>query len=302
MAFGRQKVQKQPPQAQYMCGAPFALFLGQLQGRGQSDNEGHGFCAGPPAVLLMTAEQLRPATTAATKEQPAHALRAMKLVGAEGERGNAQVVKANADSSHCLHRVAMERASGTGLGQFGDGLDGPGFVVGEHHADEPRLRAPPLRQRIQNDDAGRVHGQPGYGKAVLFENAHRLGHRRMLDGADQERRRRRASQPENSQIVGFGASAGKDDLVRKRIQDGGDALAGFFQRLAGAAAGRVGAGRVAVMVREKRPHGFPYSRQDWGGRVVVQVDRIHGTASRGSRGRKAAAGVPWHSSVPGEPS
>src|SRR5262249_39171805 len=64
-----------------------------------------------------------------------------------------------------------------------------------------------------------------------------------------------------------------------------------FEGLPGAAAGPVGTGWIAVMLREKRMHRFPYGREKGCGCVVVEIDRSHRqeqnqkSGSAGRRGR-----------------
>ena len=84
---------------------------------------------------------------------------------------------------------------------------------------------------------------------------------------------------EEGEIVGFGAAAGEDDAVGVAA-DGlcadqlADALTGFFEPVAGAAAIFVLAGGVQVRGGVALAHGLDDFRQNRGRGVVVEVNRF----------------------------
>jgi len=80
------------------------------------------------------------------------------------------------------------------------------------------------------------------------------------------------------QVVGFGATAGKNDLVAVASYQCTDLAARILNRFGGGSAERVAARRVAVMVGEKRCHCFNNARCDRRGGVEVEVNFLHGRA------------------------
>src|SRR5439155_1269371 len=81
-------------------------------------------------------------------------------------------------------------------------------------------------------------------------------------------------------------AAGEDDLVGMSVEDGGGTFAGVLEGTARTPARRVSAGGIAEDVGEERPHGFPHGRQEGGGRVVVEIDRVHERPRRKVSGRR----------------
>jgi uncharacterized protein (TIGR02271 family) len=190
--------------------------------------------------------------------------------------------------AHRLHRIAVK---GDRAGKIGYRLDGSGFVVRQHHRYQPRLRPQQGGQCLGPDDAGAVHRQIIDAEADFFQTAQRLGNGRMFDGTGGDVAGRVAGEAEDGEVVRLGAAAGEDHLIGAGAEEGGDALAGVLQRLAGAAAGAVGTGRVAVQVDEVRLHRVPDGGQRRRGGVVVEVDEVHNTFYH--RADQAAGGTPF---------
>ena len=80
------------------------------------------------------------------------------------------------------------------------------------------------------------------------------------------------------EVVGFGAAAGEDDLVRLRAEYFGDGAAGGVEALAGFAGLGVDAAGVAPGAGEVGQHGVDDARIDGRGGGVIEVDAaaVHG--------------------------
>src|SRR5438552_2755912 len=64
----------------------------------------------------------------------------VELVGAEAQAAYTQVVEMYRNLPHCLHGVAVKmRPSLDMVHQGADGLNRPGFMVGQHNAHKPRF-------------------------------------------------------------------------------------------------------------------------------------------------------------------
>ncbi len=81
-------------------------------------------------------------------------------------------------------------------------------------------------------------------------------------------------------VVGFGATAGKDDFLGSGADQGGDLFAGRFDGGAGFLAGRVDRGSVGEFRGEIGQHGVKHSRLDGGGGVEIEVDAVHKATHR----------------------
>ena len=109
-----------------------------------------------------------------------------------------------------LHRVAMEEGA-MGMrerGDFGDRLNDPGLVVGEHDRHDRRARVGgelPVEPG-QIDDPLAVDRDP-------FGARHGPQHRAVLDRGDEDAL---APGAEQRQMVGFGAAADEDDPLGRR--------------------------------------------------------------------------------------
>ncbi len=85
----------------------------------------------------------------------------------------------------------------------------------------------------------------------------------------------RADQAENSEIVGFGATCGEDDVAWLRSEKRGNLGTGVFHGAAAALAVGMNRAGVAEFSGEKRQHRREDRRIYGGGRIVVKVDVRH---------------------------
>ena len=81
----------------------------------------------------------------------------------------------------------------------------------------------------------------------------------------------------DGEIVALGAAGGEVDLVWLGAEQSRHGTAGFFQFLAGVAAGGMDGGRVAVYLGIAGQHGLQRLFANGGSRGVVQIDAVHFT-------------------------
>ena len=106
----------------------------------------------------------------------------------------------------------------------------------------------------------------------MFE---RLQDRVMLGaGADQMTAASgvRASESEHRQIIRFGSAAGKNEFVRFRAEQIGEAIARVVHAGARFPSGRMNARRISVMPCEEWLHCFTRGRAKRRGRVIIEID------------------------------
>jgi hypothetical protein len=163
------------------------------------------------------------------------------------------------------------------LGEFTDGLDGAGFVVGVHD----RYQRCPLGDRgfqfggidqavlVDRKFSDPESVQPPHGVAG-GEHGGMFGD--LCDDvvAAVPPGERSAA---NGKRVAVRASSGEHDLVRCAAQEVGDRSSGVGDGVVGAAAVVVAAGRITEVVSQKRYAGVYHLRFDRGRGVVVKVDR-----------------------------
>ena len=107
------------------------------------------------------------------------------------------------------------------LGQLAHGLDDAGLVVGEHHADQLRVRPERGFERGDLDQALRRAGQEGDLDAALGQLLGRVQHGVVLDGrGDQVVAGREHA--EERHVVALRAAGGEDDLGGAAVQQRGD--------------------------------------------------------------------------------
>ena len=121
--------------------------VGEFGGFAEGYDAGDVFGAGAALALVGAAVEERGEADVAADEEDAGALRGVHLVAGDGEqvdvleRGLGAEVEGELAGG--LDGVGVEESAG-GVGdggEFGDGLDDAGLVVGEHDGDEPRVGA-----------------------------------------------------------------------------------------------------------------------------------------------------------------
>src|ERR1017187_5914151 len=133
--------------------ASIARSAPQLRRLAQTNNARHIFrtCALPPFVAAAHHHRLnrRPAPHI----HCAHTLRPMHLVTADRTKVATETSYVKLHLDRALHCIDMEKRAGLGsnLPNLFDRRHHPGRVVGQHHADQPRLR-PDRPQNIHRVD------------------------------------------------------------------------------------------------------------------------------------------------------
>jgi hypothetical protein len=93
-------------------GQAFVAFArGMFERASEADGEGDRLGAGSPSVLLMSAPHPRRQRDAAPHQQRPDAFGAMKLVRADAERIDAEIVEVDGDLAGRLHRIAVEASA-----------------------------------------------------------------------------------------------------------------------------------------------------------------------------------------------
>ena len=126
-----------------------------------------------------------------------------------------------------LHGVGVHERPGSALvHERHDGLEGlahAGLVVDEHHRDEAHLLVEHVGERVEVDDATTVDGDdPPSGRQA------RLEHRRVLDGAAQDRPGAGRG-AEDGEVVGLGAAAREHDVSGARTEQNRELLPGVVE-------------------------------------------------------------------------
>ena len=81
-------------------------------------------------------------------------------------------------------------------------------------------------------------------------------------------------------VVGFRATAGKNDFLGARANQRGDLFACRFHRGARLLSKSVNRGGIAELARQIGQHRIEHFRLDSRGGIVIQIDAIHGCAIR----------------------
>src|SRR5258708_29263200 len=92
---------------------------------------------------------------------------------------------------------------------------------------------------------------------------------------------------DQGQVVRLGSPAGEEDFLGMGIEQGGHAIPGVLERFAGAAAGLMGAGGIAVDLGRKWAHRLPYRWKQRRGGVVVEVNAVHRKQTTAALDRKS---------------
>src|ERR1700682_5647307 len=106
----------------------------------------------------------------------------------------------------------------------------------------------------------------------------------MLDARSDDvsfgwRRSSGCNYPEDGMVIGFGASASKDDFLSARADQRRDLLASSLHRGASRLPKSMDGGAVAVFRGEVWKHCLEHFGRDARRGIVIQVDAVHGSAS-----------------------
>ena len=250
---------------------------GDLGGLAESDDGWNSFRSGAAAALVASAHHERIERRALADVHGADALGRVHLVAADGQHMAANLSDVDRNLASALHRVDMEKDPGLrgNAADLFDRLDDARLVVGQHHADQPRLRANGAENLHGVDQAVGARIDLGRGNAVVGQPVGCGKHRRMLDRSGNQVVAG-VQQAKKGSIVAFGAARGEDDLSRVAAEKLGQGLAGLVHGSAGALALLVDRGGVAVVLHPVRAHGLHHLRQQGCGGIGVHIDSAHG--------------------------
>ena len=138
-------------------------------------------------------------------------------MGTEAEQVNAQGIRVQRQrpeglSSIAVQGDAMGLAEGT---QLLERLEHADFVVGRHHAHQPRFRGDCRLQLFWGDQSIGAWGQQGDAEAFPLQLLERIEHGVVFGGhADQMASPQGAGMAQQRQVVGFGGSTGEHQPFR----------------------------------------------------------------------------------------
>ena len=153
-------------------------------------------------------------------------------------------------------------------------LEDAGFIVGHHNGDEPGIRTQRPADIVGINLSTAVHRNISDFTSHLFQVLAGIQHGVMFDG-----RRNNvvagAGESEDSQVVAFGATAGKHDLGRTTSYKRRQRLAGSLNGCTRVLSMMVDGGRVAEVLTEVGTHGVEDLGEDGRGGVIVEVNPAH---------------------------
>ncbi len=213
-------------------------------------------------------------------EERSHALGAIELVRGQRQQVDVHLADVHRHVADGLHRVRVEddlslAADGADLP---DGLNSPDLVVRVHDRDEDR----PVRDGgpdiVGIDEAGAVHRNGSHFQPMPLQELGRVENRVVLDGGGDDVAAlllEGDADADEGLIVGLGATAGEDDLLRIGPEQVCDVAAGRLHPLGRLPAGGVQARRIAPLLLVVGQHGLNDLGPRGRGRGVVEVDSFH---------------------------
>jgi len=234
--------------------------------------------------VVATIEKLLQARAAANVER-ADSFGAVEFVRGSGKKIDAESFYVEGNFSGGLYSVGVEIdvALCGELSNFGERLHGAEFVVGVHDGDERGVRTKGFFDLVDGDDALGIYGEVGDGDAVFFKGLAGVEDGFVFDvGCDDVLgcAGSGTNDSEDGVIVGLGATAGEDDLLRAGAEKSSDLIAGGFDGGAGTLANGVNGGGVAEFGGEIGKHRVEDGGLDGGGGVEIEIDAVHGASSR----------------------
>ena len=249
----------------------------------ETDNAGNIFRAGAEAALMMAAEEKLAKTCAALDEERANSFRGVQLVAGEGKQVQLEGPYVDRKFADRLHGVGVEEQVGFGgdAPDFCEGLNGAELVVRVHDGDQHRVGPNGPAKFVQIDQAINRDGKIGDGDALFFESLAGVEDGFVFDGRGNNVLRRRGcggDDTEDGLVVGLGASAGKDNLLRAGVEERRNLIARVFDGRPGALAEGVDRRGVAKIGGEEGKHSVEDGRIDGGRSVVIKVNVVQEAA------------------------
>ena len=199
-------------------------------------------------------------------------------------KGDARSTKIEGKLGGGLDGVGVEAYGGVvgpgDAGELADGLDGSGFVVGEHDGDELGLgtecgtegvgidQTVGCGREIGDVDAAAMQGLGGVEDGVVLDfGGDEVSWLALVDEGLED--------AGEGEVVALGAAGGEDDLLGGAVEEAGDGGTGVLDGGAGALAGLVRGAGVAEGLDPEGTHGVDDLGEERGGGVGVEVDAVH---------------------------
>jgi len=175
-----------------------------------------------------------------------------------------------------LNGVSMEERSSRvcDTGEFCDGLNDAGLVIGEHDAHELRVGTNSGFESGGLDETLGRAGEEGNFDVSCRERFGGVKNGVMLDGCGDEMRAF-GHGAEECEVIAFGATGGEDDLGSAATEEAGDRFARMVYGGAGILALLMDRTGIAEVLDPEGAHGLEYFGQKRGGGVRVHVDMAH---------------------------
>ena len=154
-------------------------------------------------------------------------------------------------------------------------LDGTHLIVGQHHRDQDGVGSERGREVLAPHPPGAVDGKNRELAAELLEVPRGLQDRLVLDRGHYEVAPLLdgpAAAAPQSQVVGFAAATGEDDLPRTGVEHPGEPISSGVHERPRCPTDAVNAGRVAEALDQRRSHRLQHLGSDRRGGGVVEVD------------------------------
>ena len=247
-------------------------------------------------TTLLAAQRLRRKCNTLAQQQRTNAFGAVQLVGRQRHRIRAAGRKIEGLLADELGRVHMQQRAGRlrERRHLGHGHQGAGFIVGRHERDQRHVRADQRSGRLPIQRAVAPHRNQVHRSTRVRQRARQAQVACVLNAAEHDAPTLGGTggeQAAHRHVVGFGGTAGKDDLDRLAAQYPRHCRArkpqGAFGLLPRAVLRRC----VGPHARECRQHGRNDRRGGWRGGIVVKVNHGVGQQVRartGVRGQRTA--------------
>ncbi len=190
-------------------------------------------------------------------------------------------------------------AIASNLGNLLDRLDRTRLIVRVHDRNQARLWPHRGGDRLRIDDATAIWRHVRRGEPLSLQGLRRVQHGVVLDGGGDDVRQRAIvweSEPRSpgdtaqGEVIALGRPTGEDDLTWLAAENASAGGARLVDRRARLLPKLIDAGGVPVPLREVGEHRGQYVRVEWGGRRVIEIDRVvhgvsqdHGRASLAPR-------------------
>ena len=251
------------------------LFLQRKAGGGgKAHDQGGGQGAGPEPGFLAAPPLQRFDGDALPQHQGADALGPVELVGTEAEQVNPQGIRVQRQRPEGLGSVAVQgdAMAAANRSQLLERLEHADFVVGRHHAHQPRFGGDRRLQLLGADQSIGAWGQQGDAEAFPLQLLERIEHGVVFGGhADQMAAPQGAGMAQQRQVVGFRGTAGEHQPFRLHLQRFRQLAPRHVHRGRGAEAEpMLAAGGIAPVRTPERRHRLHHLSRTGGGGLEIK--------------------------------